>query len=74
MRRPWVVGPRMQTGAHSLGITGGHCDENAYWLGVSDEPEGLLPSVGAIRRRGESWRGNWRKRSLAPRGAFAAEK
>src|SRR5687767_7757130 len=32
----WVVGPRMQTGAHSLGITGGHCDENAYKPGLQD--------------------------------------
>ena len=32
----WVIGPRMQTGAHSLGITGGHCDENAYKPGLMD--------------------------------------
>ena len=24
----WVVGPRMLTAGHRLGITGGHCDEN----------------------------------------------
>jgi imidazolonepropionase-like amidohydrolase len=32
----WVVGPRMQTGAHSLGITGGHCDENGFKPGLAD--------------------------------------
>jgi imidazolonepropionase-like amidohydrolase len=32
----WVVGPRMQTGAHSLGITGGHCDENGFRPGLAD--------------------------------------
>jgi imidazolonepropionase-like amidohydrolase len=32
----WVVGPRMQTAAHSLGITGGHCDTNGYRPGIID--------------------------------------
>ena len=32
----WVVGPRMQTAAHSLGITGGHCDENGFKPGLQD--------------------------------------
>jgi len=32
----WVIGPRMQTGAHSLGITGGHCDENGFKPGLAD--------------------------------------
>lgn len=32
----WVDGPRMQTAGHSLGITGGHCDENAYRPGLLD--------------------------------------
>lgn len=31
-----VPGPRMQAGAHSLGITGGHCDENGYVPGMFD--------------------------------------
>ena len=31
-----VPGPRMQTAAHSLGITGGHCDENGYAPGMFD--------------------------------------
>ena len=32
----WVIGPRMQTAAHSLGITGGHCDENGFKPGLAD--------------------------------------
>ncbi len=32
----WIVGPRMQTAAHALGITGGHCDENGYKPGLQD--------------------------------------
>jgi imidazolonepropionase-like amidohydrolase len=32
----WVPGPRMQTAAHSLGITGGHCDTNGYRPGILD--------------------------------------
>ena len=32
----WVVGPRMQTAGHSLGITGGHCDENGFKPGLDD--------------------------------------
>lgn len=32
----WVIGPRMLTAGHSLGITGGHCDENGYKPGAAD--------------------------------------
>ncbi|HXH70016.1 MAG TPA: amidohydrolase family protein [Pyrinomonadaceae bacterium] len=32
----WVAGPRMLTAAHSLGITGGHCDENGFKPGLFD--------------------------------------
>src|SRR6476620_432816 len=32
----WVIGPRMQTAAHAIGITGGHCDENGYKPGLQD--------------------------------------
>src|SRR5688500_18406379 len=32
----WVAGPRMLTAGHSLGITGGHCDENGYKPGLAD--------------------------------------
>jgi imidazolonepropionase-like amidohydrolase len=31
-----IPGPRMQSAAHSLGITGGHCDENGYRPGLMD--------------------------------------
>jgi imidazolonepropionase-like amidohydrolase len=31
-----VRGPRMQGAAHSLGITGGHCDNNAFKPGLMD--------------------------------------
>ena len=32
----WVVGPRILTAGHSIGITGGHCDENGYKPGLFD--------------------------------------
>jgi imidazolonepropionase-like amidohydrolase len=32
----WIIGPRIQTAGHSLGITGGHCDENGYKPGLAD--------------------------------------
>lgn len=32
----WVPGPRMQTAGHSIGITGGHCDENGFRPGLLD--------------------------------------
>lgn len=32
----WVVGPRMLAAGHSLGITGGHCDENGLKPGLAD--------------------------------------
>jgi imidazolonepropionase-like amidohydrolase len=32
----FAAGPRMQLAAHSLGITGGHCDENGYRPGMMD--------------------------------------
>ncbi len=31
-----IVGPRMQNGGHSLGITGGHCDSNGFRPGVNE--------------------------------------
>lgn len=33
-----VPGPRIVAGAHSLGISGGHCDDNGYSPGVLREP------------------------------------
>ena len=32
----WVAGPRMLAAGHSIGITGGHCDENGYKPGLDD--------------------------------------
>jgi len=32
----WIPGPRIITAGHSLGITGGHCDENGYKPGLAD--------------------------------------
>ena len=32
----WISGPRMLTAGHSIGITGGHCDENGYKPGLAD--------------------------------------
>jgi imidazolonepropionase-like amidohydrolase len=49
-----VPGPRMQAAAHGLGITGGHCDQNAYRpglmdgdyrTGVADGPEAVRAAV-----------------------------
>jgi len=32
----WIAGPRMRAAGHSIGITGGHCDENGYRPGLAD--------------------------------------
>jgi imidazolonepropionase-like amidohydrolase len=32
----WVIGPRIETAGHALGITGGHCDENGFRPGLMD--------------------------------------
>jgi len=32
----WIAGPRIYGAGHSLGITGGHCDENGFKPGVAD--------------------------------------
>lgn len=47
----FVPGPRMQAGAHSLGITGGHCDENNYRPGLKDgSPKtGIADGVEEVR-------------------------
>ncbi|HEV2707478.1 MAG TPA: amidohydrolase family protein [Pyrinomonadaceae bacterium] len=47
----WVEGPRMQTAGHSLGITGGHCDENAYKPGLLEASirEGIADGPDQIR-------------------------
>ncbi len=47
----WIVGPRMQSAGHSLGITGGHCDTNAYRPGLLDRgvEDGIANSPDEIR-------------------------
>jgi len=47
-----VPGPRMVAGGHSLGISGGHCDDNGYAAGVLREPgplEGIANGPDQIR-------------------------
>lgn len=47
----WIPGPRMMTAAHSLGITGGHCDENGYKPGAADGDykKGIADGVEQVR-------------------------
>lgn len=47
----WIMGPRMLTGGHSLGITGGHCDENGYKPGMADGDfkTGIADGVDQVR-------------------------
>ncbi len=47
----WIIGPRMQTAGHSLGITGGHCDENGFKPGVADGDfkTGIADGVDQVR-------------------------
>jgi imidazolonepropionase-like amidohydrolase len=47
----YVPGPRLQVAGHSLGITGGHCDENNYQPGLFDKsPEsGIADGVDEVR-------------------------
>ena len=46
-----VPGPRMQNAGHSLGITGGHCDENAFKPGLRDGDfrTGIADGVDQVR-------------------------
>ena len=30
----WIIGPRMESAGHAIGITGGHCDENGFKPGI----------------------------------------
>lgn len=48
----WINGPRMLTAAHSIGITGGHCDENGYKPGIADGDfkTGIADGVDDVRR------------------------
>jgi imidazolonepropionase-like amidohydrolase len=45
-----VPGPRMLTGGHSLGITGGHCDTNGFKPGIYDRgaDDGVADGVDAV--------------------------
>ena len=47
----WIIGPRMMTAAHSLGITGGHCDDNGYKPGAADGDykTGIADGAEAVR-------------------------
>ena len=47
----WIPGPRMQVAAHSLGITGGHCDDNGFRPGLLDTgiEEGIANGPDEIR-------------------------
>jgi imidazolonepropionase-like amidohydrolase len=47
----FVPGPRILAGGHSLGITGGHCDENGYRPGLADgSPKtGIADGVDQVR-------------------------
>src|SRR5436190_8471616 len=33
----WIIGPRMESAGHAIGITGGHCDENGFKPGVAQQ-------------------------------------
>jgi imidazolonepropionase-like amidohydrolase len=46
-----IAGPRMQTAAHAIGITGGHCDENGFKPGLADGDfkTGIADGVDAVR-------------------------
>ena len=47
-----VPGPRMYTAAHSLGITGGHCDSNGYRPDIFEEPgiaDGIAQGAERVR-------------------------
>jgi len=33
----WIIGPRMESAGHAIGITGGHCDENGFRPGIAQQ-------------------------------------
>lgn len=47
----FVPGPRMITAAHSLGTTGGHCDDNGYRPGINEGgvKEGIANGADEVR-------------------------
>lgn len=53
IRAGLVVGPRIFAGAHSLGITGGHCDTNGFRPGLLAEPgpeQGIANGAAEVQR------------------------
>jgi len=48
----WIVGPRMESAGHAIGITGGHCDENGFRPGVAqqDPMNGVADGPEEIRK------------------------
>ena len=47
----WTPGPRIQTAGHSIGIRGGHCDENGFRPGMFDPgiEEGIADGPDEVR-------------------------
>lgn len=47
----WIIGPRILTAAHAIGITGGHCDENGFKPGLfdGDYKTGIANGVEEVR-------------------------
>jgi imidazolonepropionase-like amidohydrolase len=50
----WIIGPRMESAGHAIGISGGHCDENGFrpglvnlgpMDGIADGPEQIRQAV-----------------------------
>ena len=48
----WIIGPRMESAGHAIGITGGHCDENGFKPGVAqqDPMNGVADGPEEIRK------------------------
>jgi imidazolonepropionase-like amidohydrolase len=48
----WIIGPRMESAGHAIGITGGHCDENGFKPGVAqpDPLNGVADGPEEIRK------------------------
>ncbi|HYW73961.1 MAG TPA: amidohydrolase family protein, partial [Pyrinomonadaceae bacterium] len=48
----WIIGPRMETAGHAIGITGGHCDENGFRPGIAqqDPMNGVADGPEEIRK------------------------
>ncbi len=48
----WIIGPRMESAGHAIGITGGHCDENGFRPGIAqpDPMNGVADGAEEIRK------------------------